>query len=124
MRFSQILGFTVLQLLLPGSWACIPAKRPVIEVSPKHLDTALPVYSPARNRSCTVIGGTQDDSAALLAALESCNNGGRVLLSSGVTYTIGTALDLTFLEHVDIGKRIDSMSKTTILTLKQRSRGS
>ncbi|CAK3748229.1 Exopolygalacturonase X-1 [Lecanosticta acicola] len=45
---------------------------------------------------------TTDDSEYILAALESCNEGGHVVFPAGVTYVVGTALDLTFLKHIDI----------------------
>jgi galacturan 1,4-alpha-galacturonidase len=48
--------------------------------------------------------GVTDDSTYILNALHSCNNGGHVVFAEGLKYTIGTALDLTFLEHIDIGK--------------------
>jgi galacturan 1,4-alpha-galacturonidase len=46
--------------------------------------------------------GVTDDSTYILNALHSCNNGGHVVFAEGLKYTIGTALDLTFLEHIDI----------------------
>lgn len=39
-------------------------------------------------------------------ALHSCNNGGHVVFKEGIKYTIGTALDLTFLNHIDIGTKL------------------
>ncbi|KAL2217000.1 exopolygalacturonase precursor [Thermoascus aurantiacus ATCC 26904] len=43
-----------------------------------------------------------DDSAAILRALRNCNNGGKVVFDRDKHYTIGTALDLTFLRHIDL----------------------
>ncbi|CAG5157134.1 uncharacterized protein ALTATR162_LOCUS4926 [Alternaria atra] len=49
---------------------------------------------------CLVPGGTSDDSAAIKAALTSCNNGGTVVLDK--TYTIGSLLQTTNLRDVAI----------------------
>ncbi|KAF7966000.1 hypothetical protein HWV62_40503 [Athelia sp. TMB] len=56
-----------------------------------------------RTKTCVVpaFGNGTDDSAAILKAFHTCNSGGSVVLSANKTYTIGTALDLTFLRHVD-----------------------
>jgi galacturan 1,4-alpha-galacturonidase len=45
----------------------------------------------------------RDDAAFVLDAIQDCNDGGHVVFQKDVTYTIGTALDLTFLKHIDIG---------------------
>ena len=61
--------------------------------------------SPARYKTCSVKSHNDlvtDDSPYILEALHECNNGGHVLFPNGTTYIIGTALDLTFLSHVDI----------------------
>lgn len=47
-----------------------------------------------------------DDSSYILDALHRCNNGGHVVFREGVEYFIATALDLTFLEHIDLGMKI------------------
>ncbi|KAK8174518.1 pectin lyase fold/virulence factor [Phyllosticta citribraziliensis] len=82
-------------------------ERPSISVGPIPPYRPLPT-SPPRNRTCVVSahGNGTDDGPAVLDAFKSCNNGGAVVLSENTTYTIGTALDLTFLEHVDWGKLI------------------
>lgn len=49
---------------------------------------------------CQVPGGTTDDSAAIKAALETCNNGGTVVLDK--TYTIGSLLETTDLSNIAI----------------------
>ena len=36
-------------------------------------------------------------------ALRKCNHGGKVVFHEDKEYTIGSALDMTFLKHVDIG---------------------
>jgi galacturan 1,4-alpha-galacturonidase len=48
--------------------------------------------------------GLTDDSKYILDALHDCNNGGHVVFKEGTEYLIGTALDLTFLKHIDLGK--------------------
>ena len=61
--------------------------------------------SPPRVKYCYVNshGNGQDDSNYILKALHKCNNGGHVVFSQGTQYTIGTALDMTFLKHIDLG---------------------
>lgn len=48
-------------------------------------------------------GNGKDDSKNILSAIKSCNNGGHVVFPKDKNYTIGTALDLTFLKHIDLG---------------------
>lgn len=61
---------------------------------------------PSRQRVCDVEskGNGQDDAQNILNAIHECNNGGRVVFKEGVQYTIGTALDLTFMNDIDLGK--------------------
>lgn len=81
-----------------------PSLRPTFKFSPQGPWKPFPV-SPQREKYCYVQshhnGG--DDSNFILSALHKCNYGGHVVFSKDTTYTIGTALDLTFLEHVDLG---------------------
>lgn len=100
-------------LVLPRA-ELIP-ERPSISVGPIPPYRPLPT-SPARNRTCVVSakGNGTDDGPAILEAFKSCNNGGAVVLSEDTTYTIGTALDLTFLEHVDWGKLILCVSRLLV----------
>lgn len=72
-----------------------------IKPYPKHPKTSHYV-STARTKTCTVTGGGADDAPAILAAAKKCNNGGTVVFSKSSTYNVGTALDLTFLKHVDL----------------------
>ncbi|KAJ5557071.1 hypothetical protein N7494_000986 [Penicillium frequentans] len=60
--------------------------------------------SQARTKTCHVAtyGDGRDDSKHILSAIEKCNNGGKVVFDADKFYTIGTALDLTFLKHVDL----------------------
>jgi galacturan 1,4-alpha-galacturonidase len=63
-------------------------------------------HSPARTKVCYVKSHNDtvtDDSTYILDALHECNNGGHVVFKQGTKYLIGTALDLTFLNHIDIG---------------------
>jgi galacturan 1,4-alpha-galacturonidase len=71
---------------------------------PHHPFRPLPV-SQARTRTCHVAnhGNGVDDSKNILQALHKCNNGGKVVFDEDKTYTVGTALDMTFLKHVDLG---------------------
>jgi galacturan 1,4-alpha-galacturonidase len=83
--------------------------RPSISCHPKH-PSKPPPSPPPRNRVCYVKShndGVTDDSTYILDALHDCNNGGHVVFAEGLKYTIGTALDLTFLEHIDIGESIE-----------------
>lgn len=58
------------------------------------------IASAAYAAVCEVPGGTSDDSAAIKAALKSCNNGGTVVLDK--TYTIGSLLQTTDLSNIAI----------------------
>jgi len=40
-----------------------------------------------------------------------CNNGGHAVFTEGTNYLIGTALDLTFLKHIDLGTRMTLKKK-------------
>ncbi|KAF1952874.1 pectin lyase-like protein [Byssothecium circinans] len=76
-------------------------------VAPFH--PGKPFYSsPVRTKNCTVksygVDG-KDDSEYILSAIKECNNGGHVIFPKGNKYTIGTALDLTFLKHIDLDIR-------------------
>ncbi|KAH8198384.1 hypothetical protein TruAng_007481 [Truncatella angustata] len=73
--------------------------RPNTKAHPHNTGKAH-VTSPARTKECFVVPTGGDDSQAFLAALHDCNNGGKVVLDSN--YTIGSVLDLTFLQSVDI----------------------
>lgn len=75
--------------------------RPTIV--PKPYGPGITHYkSPRRDRTCFVdaLGNGQDDGPNILAATKKCNNGGTVALLDEL-YTIGTALDLTFLNAID-----------------------
>lgn len=81
-----------------------PSKRPLVEFSPNQPWKTFP-SSPPRHKICHVPSHndfTTDDSSYILSALQECNNGGRVVFPSNTSYVIGTALDLTFLHHIDL----------------------
>ncbi|KAI8632940.1 polygalacturonase [Xylariaceae sp. FL1651] len=79
--------------------AIIP--RPDIRPFPYNSGRLRPISLP-RTKSCSVkaLGNGTDDAPHILQAFRDCNHGGTVVL--GGKYTIGTALDLTFLESVDV----------------------
>lgn len=80
------------------------SSRPEIVASPYQ--PRVPIPTPAeRTKFCTVQthGNGSDDSAYILSAFHKCNYGGKILFSQNTTYTVGTAMDWTFLRHVDIG---------------------
>jgi galacturan 1,4-alpha-galacturonidase len=83
-----------------------PSRRPNWKPFPKHCGKSFPT-SPSREKLCYVQakGDGSDDADNILAALKQCNNGGHVVFPQGSRYVIGTALDLTFLKHIDIGTR-------------------
>lgn len=78
------------------------SKRRDIRPYPKQPKIAPRYASTARTKTCTVTGGKTNDAPAILAAAKSCNNGGTVVFLKSTTYNVGTALDLTFLKHVDL----------------------
>lgn len=65
---------------------------------------------PSREKVCYVKskGDGRDDSQHILDAVHECNNGGRVVFKEDVNYTIGTALDLTFMKNIDLGNLLQS----------------
>lgn len=112
MRFSEILTFTLLQAstawsspLEDRSAKVVASKRPNHAVSPYHPRKSFPL-SPERKKTCVVKKNTNgtDDSQNILNAIKNCNNGGHVVFPKDQKFTIGTALDLTFLKHIDLGK--------------------
>ncbi|KAK7725800.1 hypothetical protein SLS63_007955 [Diaporthe eres] len=81
-------------------------KRPIITPAPYGTGKDFP-YSPSRDegRYCFVEPGstngtTRDDAPVILKAFQDCNGGGTIVLDQ--SYLIGSPLDLTFLEHVDV----------------------
>ncbi|KAJ8113962.1 hypothetical protein OPT61_g4048 [Boeremia exigua] len=78
--------------------------RPCLQAAPFGTGKDFP-HSPPRHpkRRCFVKPGnndTRDDAHAILKAFKKCNNGGTIVL--GDKYRIRSALDLTFLKHVDV----------------------
>jgi hypothetical protein len=92
--------------LVGRSYPEYPSKRPSVSCHPKSPGQHHPP-SPSRSKTCYIKSHNDsktDDSAYVLSALHSCNNGGHVVFKKGVSYLIGKALDLTFLNHIDIGQ--------------------
>ncbi|KAI4617003.1 Exopolygalacturonase [Alternaria ethzedia] len=81
----------------------VASKRPHHPAYPYHPKKACPA-SPPRTKTCSVkaLGGGKDDSANILKAIKQCNNGGHVVFPKDQKFTIGTALDLTFLNSIDL----------------------
>lgn len=81
------------------------SRRPAINPSP--YEPRLPIPSPPKRHKVCVVethgDGVTDDSPHILSAFHECNDGGHVLFSRDSTYLIGTAMDWTFLKHIDIG---------------------
>lgn len=82
--------------------------RPRLVPSPYSPAVPFPVPGPRSRpaRACFVEthgDAVTDDSPYILHALHTCNDGGRVVFTRATTYVIGTAMDWTFLRHVDIG---------------------
>lgn len=78
--------------------------RPTLKAAPFGTGKEFP-HSPPRHPKlrCFVRSGkdnTRDDARAIYRAFERCNNGGTIILNE--VYHIGSPLDLTFLEHVDV----------------------
>jgi galacturan 1,4-alpha-galacturonidase len=82
---------------------CAPSLPPRPTVVPFPYNHGKPhEISPPRTKTCYVhaFGNGQDDSHTIFLAAKACNNGGTVALLDP-EYTIGQALDLTFLQSVD-----------------------
>ncbi|PWY83420.1 Exopolygalacturonase X [Aspergillus heteromorphus CBS 117.55] len=60
--------------------------------------------SKSRDKTCHVRshGNGTDDSSYILSALNQCNHGGKVVFDADKEYIIGTALNLTFLQNIDL----------------------
>ena len=82
-----------------------PSSRPFVTPYP-HTPERSPKVSPPRNQTCYVDShndGVTDDAPYILEAIQACNNGGHVVFNKNSIYIWGTALDLTFLNHIDLG---------------------
>jgi galacturan 1,4-alpha-galacturonidase len=80
--------------------------RPKIVYSPEQPTTSPPTPK-TRCKTCFIEShgdGVTDDSDYILDAFHKCNNGGHAVFREGVTYLVGTAMDWTFLNHIDIGE--------------------
>ncbi|KAI5303320.1 hypothetical protein KEM56_007674 [Ascosphaera pollenicola] len=111
-KFLDIKMFFNSAAVLLTAAACVAAGplldsspgRPDVTFSPKQPFKPLP-KSHSRTKVCNVeaSGDGKDDSDNILDALHRCNDGGHVVFGKDKDYTIGKALDMTFLKHVDIG---------------------
>lgn len=103
-QHENIMKSSVCAALL-ASVAGVAAARPQIVPSPAQPRLPAP-NPPVRTKQCIVQtnGDGSDDSEHILSAFEDCNNGGHVVFSENATYTIGTAMDWTFLKSIDIGE--------------------
>lgn len=84
------------------------SQRPEIVYSPESPSTA-PPNPKQRCKTCFIDShgdGVTDDSDYILEAFNKCNNGGHVVFREGETYIIGTAMDWTFLNSIDIGELV------------------
>ncbi|KAH8705626.1 putative extracellular exo-polygalacturonase [Talaromyces proteolyticus] len=98
---------STLQLLLAATAFAAPRNDNTPSISRNKAISPKPPFLPLpdtarRNKVCYVDshGNGADDSKNILGALKRCNNGGRVVFDKH--YTIGTALDLQFLKHIDL----------------------
>lgn len=104
MKLSTVLMSAGSALTLTSASYLSP--RPTLVPHPYNPRLPIP-NPPKRDKVCYVKGhndGVSDDSCQILTALHRCNNGGHVVFQQDTTYTIGKALDLTFLKHIDIGR--------------------
>lgn len=111
MRITELFTFALLQAAAVVSSPVeergakvVASKRPHHAVAPYHPGKLVP-DSPKRTKTCVVKsnGNGKDDSKNILKSIKDCNNGGHVVFPKDKHFTIGTALDLTFLKHIDLG---------------------
>ncbi|KAL4917705.1 pectin lyase fold/virulence factor [Aspergillus aurantiobrunneus] len=102
MKLSHILSSTV-SILSLGLTAEGFSRSRNDAVGPQQPFRPLP-HSHPREKVCHVRshGDGSDDSEFVLSALKQCNHGGKAVFAADKEYTIGTALDLTFLKHIDL----------------------
>ena len=99
------------------------SERPHITYEPNKPWQPLP-SSPPRSKTCEVKSHDDmktDDSQYIMDALHECNNGGRVLFPVNRTYVIGKAIDMQFLQHVDLGEDVPMLGSATELTSRNRA---
>ena len=91
--------------------------RPTISFAPYHPSKAQ-IPSPSRNRTCFVQShndNVTDDSPYILQAIDDCNCGGHVVFTEGTKYIIGTALNLTYLSHIDLGELDSTQGRSALI---------
>ncbi len=92
-------------LCLFGALAGCNSQRPTLKPMPYYPRVPFP-SPPTRGKVCFVPthgDGVTDDSDYIISTFHDCNDGGHIVFSRGQKYIIGTAMDWTFLKHVDIG---------------------
>ncbi len=97
-----LLGASVVAVDSPYYGKPVPP-RPEVKAWPLNPGTPHNVSPPRDpNKYCFVKPSckSDDDAANILAAFHKCNHGGTVVLDA--SYTIGSPLDLTFLDSVDV----------------------
>jgi galacturan 1,4-alpha-galacturonidase len=104
--------FSALQALLAAQFAghvfATGCTSPRPSIVPSPYQPRLPIPNPPpRTHVCYVQShgdGVTDDSPYILSAFHKCNNGGHVVFRpQPQPFVIGTAMDWTFLESIDIG---------------------
>ncbi|MCJ1240776.1 Exopolygalacturonase [Varicellaria rhodocarpa] len=109
---ASIIASSALCAREPTVEPTIQAKRLSQRLSPRP-SWFIGAYHPSRpypsslerNKECYVKShndGKTDDSPYILQAIHACDHGGHVVFPKGIHYIIGTALNLTFLSHIDI----------------------
>lgn len=100
---AALLPITLLASYLPDGYIS-GQSGPSYQIGPYQPCRPIP-KGPPRTKTCVVKanGNGADDSQNILDALHDCNNGGHVIFTKDEKYIIGTALDMTFLDHIDIG---------------------
>jgi galacturan 1,4-alpha-galacturonidase len=101
--YSFVQGVSLLLSLSPSAEGFTRSRNDACK--PNHPFHPLPPSQP-RTKTCHVVsnGRGRDDSKNIMQALHKCNNGGKVVFDADKVYTVGTALDMTFLKHIDLGK--------------------
>jgi polygalacturonase len=93
-----------------------------VRIGPKPPFKPMPASTP-RTRECVVKsgGGSGDDTANILDAIKTCNDGGRVVFPKSAKYLVGKAMDLSNLKHIDLGTRTCLLSNLVLHTCETGS---
>lgn len=77
-----------------------------------HAPARSPKGSSTRTKTCGVKShndGVSDDTPYILEAISKCNGGGHVIFNE-TKYIVGTAMDLTNLSSIDLGKNLIALT--------------